>query len=728
MVWVKQIFAALIIALFILSIPVFAEMRKERSVTENDINYDAENTFIEKSADEKAFSKPVVSPEIPEGDSLVPSHLRWCKIKEADDYPECHYKGQIKGCKFDDLDGNGIWDEEEPTIPDWTIFLTNGHNTWETKTEEDGCYLFSGISPGTYTLYEINIDGWEQTFPKDNYEIIMTSDTVIDEKHFGNHFVDELRPQIFSENAENLLVGENLLNSFYLKIDFDPDTNAATQGGWTSYKRTMAYDENNFGWLGDMSMSWRDRDCPAVNALFRDFHMIESPADRAFGIDVSQGTYKVNVYTFDCEYGNDNDLFDIYAENQLMVSGVPSGPVSSIGNYSFDVYVSDGQLNLVFSPMGRINGIEIVKLSHFRYEAVKEDDVLSAGSDNGFSSNMEETPAEEIIHPAEEQENDMLVPPHLRWCKIKEAEDHPECHYKGIISGCKFNDINANSVWDGGEPSLANWTVILTDGYTTWNRTTNDGGCFIFDGLAPAVYRLSEVQQTGWNQTFPAGGFYIINMTGDQEFTGKDFGNHMLQGATRSQGFWATHYKAANSTWLDISSSERILCTMNMGNGPDSEDIAEMEGGFWSKISKKTNNNNRNNLDKARMRLAQQLLAAMLNAQAFGADDGNLIEDGKSAFAGSNIGAINSAKNSLEAFNLAGENITFPPGFDPGPADPQGAENAANKVFWDELCPTLKNSASENYDATLKSSVSSFVRSIASVFSYVSIVNKIINI
>jgi len=157
--------------------------------------------------------------------------------------------------------------------------------------------------------------------------------------------------------------------------------------------------------------------------------------------------------------------------------------------------------------------------------------------------------------------------------------------------------------------------------------------------------------------------------------------------ATRSQGFWSTHYQAASEIWLQIPAEERVICTMDMGNGPDQDDIGEMEGSFWSKISKKTNNEHRTALDQAKMRMAQQLTAAMLNKEAFGKPDEGLIDRAKLAFAGTNINKINRLKNELLVYNWEGVLFPFPPGFDPGPAQPIQAENAANKAFWDVLCP-----------------------------------------
>ena len=154
---------------------------------------------------------------------------------------------------------------------------------------------------------------------------------------------------------------------------------------------------------------------------------------------------------------------------------------------------------------------------------------------------------------------------------------------------------------------------------------------------------------------------------------------------TRTQGFWSTHLDAATQVWNSLAPSDRIIGTKNMGNGPASSDVSEMMGGFWSNIAKKSDNSKRTALDQARMQLAQQLIAAMLNKAAFATDDGGLVAQGKTAFAGTNIAAIQSAQSALAAFNEGGDTQSLPSGFNQGSADPNAAKATANKAFWNTL-------------------------------------------
>jgi serine-aspartate repeat-containing protein C/D/E len=99
--------------------------------------------------------------------------------------------GTINGSKFNDLNNNGQWDENEPTLSDWTIQLLRCDeqvslesafvNVWveeggcsnfttvaQTQTDENGNYSFTLVPTGDYTVCEVAQDGWVQTYPSGN--------------------------------------------------------------------------------------------------------------------------------------------------------------------------------------------------------------------------------------------------------------------------------------------------------------------------------------------------------------------------------------------------------------------------------------------------------------------------------------------------------------------------------------------------------------------------------
>ena len=106
-------------------------------------------------------------------------------------------------------------------------------------------------------------------------------------------------------------------------------------------------------------------------------------------------------------------------------------------------------------------------------------------------------------------------------------------------------------------------------------------------------------------------------------------------------------------------------------------------GGFWSSVSKTSGNKSRSKLDQARMQLLQQLLAAELNAAAFGSQPSSgSFTAWESAFCGNSESAIQTAMQQAASFNTAGDSGQFTPGTS---ADSKSARAIADLIFWDKL-------------------------------------------
>ena len=110
-------------------------------------------------------------------------------------------------------------------------------------------------------------------------------------------------------------------------------------------------------------------------------------------------------------------------------------------------------------------------------------------------------------------------------------DDKQEGIQLGSIQGGKWNDANANGIWDTGEKALAGWTIYI-DSFTNgkldpWeiSTVTNADGQYTFSNLGPGEYAILEVNQTGWIQTFPTTP-YALNLKAGEKLTGINFGNY----------------------------------------------------------------------------------------------------------------------------------------------------------------------------------------------------------
>ena len=103
--------------------------------------------------------------------------------------------GTITGYKFNDTNGDGIWNGTESGLAGWTIFADM--DPWNAQldpgepsavTGPDGSYSLSGLVPGVYNVYEVAQSGWQMTCPASGfYGITIQGNDLWDHQDFGNH-------------------------------------------------------------------------------------------------------------------------------------------------------------------------------------------------------------------------------------------------------------------------------------------------------------------------------------------------------------------------------------------------------------------------------------------------------------------------------------------------------------------------------------------------------------
>ncbi|RPI19876.1 MAG: hypothetical protein EHM58_00355 [Ignavibacteriae bacterium] len=92
--------------------------------------------------------------------------------------------GSINGYKWNDINGDGIYQTSEPMLPNWTINLSNGQSV---QTDNWGYYFFSSLPAGIYTVSETNQTGCTQTFPSGgSHSIVLGYNETINNINFGN--------------------------------------------------------------------------------------------------------------------------------------------------------------------------------------------------------------------------------------------------------------------------------------------------------------------------------------------------------------------------------------------------------------------------------------------------------------------------------------------------------------------------------------------------------------
>jgi hypothetical protein len=101
-----------------------------------------------------------------------------------------------------------------------------------------------------------------------------------------------------------------------------------------------------------------------------------------------------------------------------------------------------------------------------------------------------------------------------------------------IESSFKFEDLDADGQpREDGEPGLSGWTVFvdyndngLLDSDEP-SEVTDEDGQYTITGIRPGTWRVREVPQDGWTNSYPPGGSYEQKFESRQTVTGLDFRN-----------------------------------------------------------------------------------------------------------------------------------------------------------------------------------------------------------
>jgi hypothetical protein len=96
----------------------------------------------------------------------------------------------VEGYKWNDLDGDGVWDEGEPGLSGWTIEATTDGDSKVTVTDEYGYYKFTfgPADVGSWTISEVLQPYWTQTCPSEagTYTVSIYSGAIYGDQDFGN--------------------------------------------------------------------------------------------------------------------------------------------------------------------------------------------------------------------------------------------------------------------------------------------------------------------------------------------------------------------------------------------------------------------------------------------------------------------------------------------------------------------------------------------------------------
>ncbi len=396
--------------------------------------------------------------------------------------------GDIAGTLLHDANGNGVKETGEEGLVGWTVFLDSNLNGSfdvgepSTITNAGGDYLFTELTPGPQTVYEVLQPGWA---PGTGLADHITLD-VIDETEVKADFFN-----VIAEVGDIKGTAWRDFNGDGLRAT-DPVTGAFTDNalaGWTIYLDTnnnRAFDLGEASRITDTNGGYAFHSVPSGSQYVAEVLPTGWEASRGFDfqVHITVTTGNESVVDFSNLTPEASDVSGTVF-NDLDGNGLraPTEPALS----GWQIYVdlnedgslttgepvttsaADGSYTLFAVPRG-IQMISQVPDAHWRTNSPAGGtftiDVLNGVMLTGYDFANEE--------------------------RI------------GTLSGTLWNDFNGDGVRAVSDVALTGWTVFLDGNHngladeTEPTRTTDADGRYSFVGLPEGSVTVAEIVPTGW--------------------------------------------------------------------------------------------------------------------------------------------------------------------------------------------------------------------------------------
>lgn len=437
---------------------------------------------------------------------------------------EIDNSGSVSGIKYEDINNNGMYDNGEPTLEGWRVYVDENDNDLYDSgeptdvTDTNGEYLIEDLTANrTYTVREVMENGWMQTEPGENMD------------HEYSIFIDYAQDRTgydFGNFELGLIQGRKYMDHDMDGVHDDVDDEPRLDE-WT----INLYD--NSGSIVDTSVTGETGN----PGQFRfeavgpgTYHVCEEMQDGWMQTGPNIGSHPV-------DYDN-NQINDAVAisgpdgvcwEVVIDESGESYGwlkfgnfELATVSGYKWSDEDADGEWD---DDEPGLEGWEIL-LTGSTYDRRLVNEIVTTNEDGMYSFEGLERGRYTV---AEDTQDDWQQTYPISVFYIIEVTESGQVFSEhdfgntelGYIQGRKFQDVNYNGEFDQDEKNeegnpnrLDDWMIYLYD--ENWNLIANmltgddetpagnvGQGQYRFEGLVTGTYYVCEEDREGWEQTRP---------------------------------------------------------------------------------------------------------------------------------------------------------------------------------------------------------------------------------
>ncbi len=466
--------------------------------------------------------------------------------------------GRIKGTVFEDMDGDGVQGPGEAGIPGVTIQLWQGGATISTTvTASDGAYTFTNVTPGPYTVQEIDPPGYTSTTPNQQSVSVPPGGTVI--VNFGAQPMGMISGVVFNDRdgSGSRGAGEEGLPGITIELWHDGDVIITTTTSSTGYYSFTDQLPDNYmvkqimppGYINttptSVAVNLLAGSSATVNfgnqgiglvsgVVFNDLNGdgvqgAAEPGISGVTIQLRQdgATISTTVTASDGAYTFTNVLAGNYTVHQVAIEGyvntTPRNVAITIGAGGSAVASFGNQ------EVGTISGLAFHDLNgdgkHNAGEPGLADIPIELWQD-GERIYTTTTDASGTYSFSGVEAGHYSVRSGLLAGFVRTTPDPVAAsvapggsasasfgfQQMASVSGVVFNDLDGDGVRDAGEPGIGGVLVTLTNGTDTFTRVTASNGGYLFTNVAPGNYTVLAEAVPGFART--TAGSFVVSVAG----------------------------------------------------------------------------------------------------------------------------------------------------------------------------------------------------------------------